>query len=188
MEEYTYHRGSQNSRETVEFDVMRRGDSITTCVVDVDMLICGIKAFPCGNGCYVNLTAEQQLSVLETVQQERKRITDSYPIKTLEGWRESGLTTFEDFCFPGDDVDDAMVEHFITSVPPALMWPSCMQAGEPHSFAFDEDYGRYRNTYTTFHKIKGGWIFDGYCFYAKNENRCAEPFRLQQLIDKLRRN
>ena len=46
MAEYTYHRGSQNSREAVEFDITRRGQYITTCVVDVDLLICGIKAFP----------------------------------------------------------------------------------------------------------------------------------------------
>ena len=82
MAEYTYHRGSQNSREAVEFDITRRGQYITTCVVDVDLLICGIKAFPCGNGDDVKLTPEQQLAILETVQQERKRITDSYPVKT----------------------------------------------------------------------------------------------------------
>lgn len=93
MAEYTYHRGSQNSREAVEFDITRRGQYITTCVVDVDLLICGIKAFPCGNGDDVKLTPEQQLAILETVQQERKRITDSYPVKTYEGWHESGLPT-----------------------------------------------------------------------------------------------
>ena len=93
MAEYTYHRGSQNSREAVEFDITRRGQYITTCVVDVDLLICGIKAFPCGNGDDVKLTPEQQLAILETVQQERKRITDSYPVKTYEGWR------FDGYCF-----------------------------------------------------------------------------------------
>lgn len=118
MAEYTYHRGSQNSREAVEFDITRRGQYITTCVVDVDLLICGIKAFPCGNGDDVKLTPEQQLAILETVQQERKRITDSYPVKTYEGWHESGLPTFEDYCFPGDTVDEAMVEYFVNSVPP----------------------------------------------------------------------
>lgn len=182
MAEYTYHKGSPSSRETVTFDV------VTTCTVDFDLIACGITDFPCANGGSVELTTEQQIAILETVQQERKRITDSYPIKTLEGWKNSGLPAFEDFCFPGDAVDDGMVEHFITSVPPALMWSSCMQAGEPHSLVFDEDSGRFRNTYITFRKVKGGWLFDGYCFYAENENRCDEASSLQQLIDKLRRS
>lgn len=129
MTQYKYLRGSQDSREAVEFDITRRGQYITTCVVDVDLLLCGIKAFPCGNGDDVKLTPEQQFAILETVQQERKRITDSYPVKTYEGWRESGLPLFEDYCFPGDTVDEAMVEHFVNSVPPVLMLSFCTQAG-----------------------------------------------------------
>lgn len=58
MTQYKYLRGSQDSREAVEFDITRRGQYITTCVVDVDLLLCGIKAFPCGNGDDVKLTPE----------------------------------------------------------------------------------------------------------------------------------
>ena len=36
MTQYKYLRGSQDSREAVEFDITRRGQYITTCVVDVD--------------------------------------------------------------------------------------------------------------------------------------------------------
>lgn len=85
MTQYKYLRGSQDSREAVEFDITRRGHYITTCVVDVDLLISGLKAFPCGNGDDVKLTAQQRLAILELVQVERKRITDSYPVKTYEG-------------------------------------------------------------------------------------------------------
>lgn len=90
MTQYKYLRGSQDSREAVEFDITRRGQYITTCVVDVDLLISGLKAFPCGNGDDVKLTAQQRLAILELVQAERKRITDSYPVKTYEGWQASG--------------------------------------------------------------------------------------------------
>lgn len=188
MTPYTYTRGSRNGREAVAWDIQRRGQYITTCVVDVDLLLSGIRAFPCGNGDDVKLTPEQRLAILETVQEERKRILDRYPVKTYKGWEESGLRTFEDYCFPGDEVDDAVVEHFINSVPPVLLRSSCTQAGEAYSTEPDERTGRHRNTYTTFHRAgEGRWIFDGCCFYGENENRRTEPSKLQQLIDEARR-
>ena len=172
MTQYRYLRGSQGSREAVEYDITRRGQYITTCVVDVDLLIFGIKAFPCGNGDDETLTPEQRLAILETVRAERKRITDRYPVKTLKGWRESGLRTFEEYCFPGDKVDDDMVQHFVDSVPPVLLLSFCTQAGEPYSHEGDER-GAYRPTDATVHDLGGGyWQFDGYCFYKENVNRC----------------
>lgn len=138
MTQYKYLRGSQDSREAVEFDITRRGHYITTCVVDVDLLISGLKAFPCGNGDDVKLTAQQRLAILELVQVERKRITDSYPVKTYKGWQESGLRTFEEYCFPDDEVDEEMVDYFLNAVPPRLVHPNCVQAGEPYSSEGDE--------------------------------------------------
>lgn len=187
MTQYRYLRGSQDSREAVEYDITRRGQYITTCVVDVELLICGIKAFPCGNGDDETLTPEQRLAILETVQAERKRITDRYPVKTLAGLRESGLRTFEEYCFPGDKVDDDMVQHFVDSVPPVLLLSFCTQAGEPFSHEEDER-GAYRPTYTTFHDLGGGyWQFDGYCFYKENVNRYAHRTRLEERIEEARR-
>lgn len=187
MTQYKYLRGSRGNREAVEYDITRRGQYITTCVVDVDLLICGISAFLCGNGDDVKLTPEQRLEILETVQEERKKITSSYPVKTYDGWQESGLLTFEDYCFPGDEVDDAIVQHFVNSVPPALMRHSCTQAGEPYSHEGDER-GGYKPTYTTFHSLGGGrWKFDSYCFYGENMNRYLRKSRLEQRIEEARR-
>lgn len=51
MKKYTYHRGSENSAECVDFDLGRENeDYITTCAVNVDLLICGVSQHPCGNG------------------------------------------------------------------------------------------------------------------------------------------
>lgn len=189
MAPYKYLRGSQDSREAVEFDITRRGQYITTCVVDIDLLLCGIKAFPCGNGDDEKLTAEQQLKILELVQAERKKIRDRYPVKTYEGWLKSGLRTFEDYCFPGDMVDGEMVSHFINDLPPALMRSTCTQAGGEFSCEGDER-GGYKPTYITFHRIDadgGRWKFDGYCFYGENENRYLRPSRLEQRIEEARR-
>lgn len=187
MTQYKYLRGSQNSREVVEFDITRRGQYITTCVVDVDLLICGIKAFPCGNGDDETLTPEQRLTILETVQAERKRITDSYPVKTLKGWRESGLRTFEEYCFPGDEVDADIVDMMVNATPPTLERSSCTQTGEAFSSEGDER-GSYKPTYATFHRLGGGrWQFDGYCFYGENTNRYLRKSRLEERIEEARR-
>lgn len=187
MAQYVYYRGSQGSRETVTYDIIRGRQYITTCVVDVQLLLCGVKAFPCGNGDDVKLTTQQRLEILETVREERKRITDRYPVKTYEGWQESGLPSFEDYRFPGDKVDDDMVQHFVDSVPPVLMLSFCTQAGEPYSSEADER-GVRRPTFTTFHDLGGGyWQFDGYCFYKENTNRYTRKPRIEELIDEARR-
>ena len=189
MSQYVYYCGSQSNREAVAYDITRRGQYITTCVVDVQLLLCGIRTFPCGNGDDVKLTAQQRLEILETVQAERKRITDSYSVKTYEGWQASGLPSFEDYCFPGDTVDGELVTHFVNDLPPALMRSTCTQAGGELSCEGDE-HGGYKPTYITFHRINadgGLWRFDGYCFCGENENRVTRKSRLEERIDEARR-
>ena len=39
MTPYKYLRGSRDSREVVEYEISRRGHYITTCVVNVDLLL-----------------------------------------------------------------------------------------------------------------------------------------------------
>lgn len=188
MAQYHYLCGSRDSRETVTFDITRQGRYITTCVVDVDLLIGGMKAFPCGNGDDEKLSPQQQLDILELVWEERGKITGKYPVKTYKGWQESGLRTFEDYCFPGDVVDGEIVEHFVNSVPPVFMRSTCTQAGAPYSHEKDEQ-GVYRPTYATFHRITDNgslWRFDGYCFCGRNENRRSSWSRLEECIAKVR--
>lgn len=84
-----YYRGSKDSYEAVEADITRRdGTYITTCVINVDLLLCGLTAFPCGNGEDYPLTPEQQLKVLEFIRRERKALTDKEAVKTLDGWHK----------------------------------------------------------------------------------------------------
>lgn len=187
-EELKYYRGSKDSYEAVEGDITRRdGTYITTCVINVDLLLCGLTAFPCGNGEDYPLTPEQQLKVLEFIRRERKTLTDAEQVKTLDGWRVSGLPAFEDYCFPGDTVSRDIVDYFVNSVPPVLMRSTCTQAEEAHSSEPDGE-GVYRNTYTTFHREPGGsWTFDGYCFYGSTENKVSRPTRLEKRISELRK-
>lgn len=188
MTPYKYIRGSRDGREAVEWEIEHGGRYITTCVVDVGLLLCGIKSFPCGNGDDMKLTPEQQLAILETVQEERRRILERYPVKTYDGWLESGMPTFEEYCFPGDEVDEAMVDYFVNSVPPVLMRSSCTQAGEPFSSEADDERNCYRLTYTTFpREAEGRWRYDGNCFYGENTNRVCRQSRLEERIEQARR-
>lgn len=190
MGKYRYFKGSRDSREAIDFDVKKNGQYITTCVVTVYLLLAGVTEFPCGNGNDIKLTPKQRLEILELLQAERKKITDSYPVKTYKGWEESGLPSFEEYCFPGDEVDEAVIDHFVNSVPPVTLLASCTQAGEACSTELD-DNGKHRDTYTTFHRIEGGrWVYDGQCFKGSNDNKAVKPYcqlRLEKLIEEARR-
>ena len=111
IQNFRYCKGSQSGNEAVEFDIHRAdGAYKTTCVVNVGLLLCKIWTHPCGNGDDLELAPELRLKVLELVQAERAKITGGYPIKTRQAWHDSGLSDFEDFCFPGDEVDREMVD------------------------------------------------------------------------------
>lgn len=187
MNQYRYLRGSRDSYEAIEFDITRRGQYITTCVVSVQLLLAGITAFPCGNGDDCKLTPQQRVEVLEFLQAERQKLRDRYPVKMLAAWRESGLNALEDYCAPGDVVDFTIVEELMNSVPPTTLSGSCAQCGEPFNFEKDEQ-GRCRDTYATFHRLDGGhWQFDGYCFKGENINRYTGKSSLERRLEEARK-
>lgn len=172
MKDYTYHRGTENSRESVEFDIRKaNGDYITTCVVDVDLLVFGVEVYPCGNGDDIKLTKQEQYDILTFAKAERIKIktASAFP-KNLVSWHESGLRTFEEYFAPGDMVTEDLVDYFVNIMPPKTMLSNCVQAGEVYSHEKDE-HGNYRSTYLTFHKIGGDWHFIGYCFAGETKNR-----------------
>lgn len=184
---YKYYKGGEAARETVEFEVPDDLYGTTTCVVDIPTLIDGyITAYPCGSGADYRLTVEEHSEILETVKRERSRYTEAQ-IKTLDGWKQSGIGSFDDFCEPGDLVDEEIVEHFVNSVPPHMMRGDCTQAGEPYSIEKDPKTGKYRNTWTTFHREEGSlWRFDGACFTGENVHRAGEMSKLENAINGLR--
>lgn len=187
--ELRYYRGGRTEFEAIEYNIKKRGQYVTTCVINVALLTAGVKTFPCGSGDDVKLTPEQRVEVLKFLQEERKKITDKYPVKTYEGWRASGLPTFEDYCFPGDKVDEAVVDHLANSVPPVTYQPGFVQAGEAFSDEPDEN-GQWRRTYTTFTIIneelddagRALWLYRGCCFKGQDSNRVNRKSGLEELI------
>ncbi len=187
MYEYKYYRGSGLSRESVSFEAPDRFYGKTDVVIDVGLLIDGIKSFPCGSGDDWTLTLKQRLDILKAVRDGRKPYTEA-ALKTADGWHNSGIGTFGDYCKPGDLVDEGIVNHFVNSVPPHLMWESCTQAGEPYSHERDPETGKYRATWTTFHREgPDTWRFDGECFSRENIHRAGELSRLERAIEETRR-
>lgn len=193
MAQYRYFRGSKDSFEAVEFDITKDGGSlyITTCVINVCLLLAGVKAFPCGNGDDIRLTPEQQLEVLEFLQAERKKITEGEAVKTLDGWRKSGLHSWEEYCKPGELVTEDIVDWFVNGVPPITLHSGYAQAGEAHSMEHD-DNEIWRDTYTTFTyhgKDEAGrslWLYNGYCFKNGTDNKASTETSLERRIEAVR--
>ena len=187
MERYSYYRGSREHYEEVTFETPDEMYGTTTCCVNIQLLLAGIRTFPCGSGADYRLTQQERLAILETVEKGRSPYTDA-ELKTLDGWQQSGIGNFGDYAKPGDLVDEAIVEHFVNSVPPHLMRQSCTQAGEPYSSERDPETGKYRNTWTTFHReAEGRWRYDGECFSGENIHRAGETSQLREKITEARR-
>lgn len=189
--DFKYYKGGRDYYEAVELEISNNGTYVTTCVVNVDLLICGVEVFPCGNGDDFKLNPEQQLKVLEFVQAERRKITEGKTIKTLDGWRKSGLRTWEDYCKPGELVTEDIVDEFVNSVPPVTLRNGIVQAGEAYSTQPDEN-GALKNTYITFtylDKDSAGrslWRFEGYCFVGQTNDRAQVKTSLERRLDRLK--
>lgn len=194
MNNLKYYRGGRDCFEAVEYDVTKDGGSIyiTTCVVNLPLLIAGVATHPCGNGDDVKLTPEQQLEVLEFVQEERRKITESEAVKSLDGWHKSGLHTWEEYCKPGELVTEDVVDNFVNSVPPTTLRNGYVQAGEAYDSQPDGD-GIWRDTYTTFTyhgKDDAGrslWLHNGYCFKNGTDNRVDVKTSLERRIEAVQR-
>lgn len=176
---YRYYRGSEHSRETVEFDTKE-----TTCVVNIDLLICGIKSFPCGNGDDIRLTTQERYDILKFVEAERNKFIHKAGAKSMEDWENSGLGSFDEYFFPGDTVTEDVYLNFLNILPPAVNRGGLLQVGEAAAFETDPETGKQRSTYTTFANVNGEWWYAGECFIGETVNRRTRPGNLERAIMK----
>lgn len=85
-------------------------------------------------------------------------------IKTLKGWEESEKN-WDDFCKPGELVDEDIYGYFLNILPPRNMGAGYLQVGEPHDSRPNPRTGKYMMTYTTFTKVEDKvWRYCGNCF------------------------
>ena len=183
---YRYIKGSAYSQETVEFDLREaNGEHITTCSVNVDTFLCGVLKHPCGDGDDVRLTPEQQRDILTLIKEEREKLRNVVGPKSIEGWEDSGLPTFEDYFLVGDTVTEDVIDYFIDILPPATFRANLLQVGEPSSHEKDPASGKHRAIYPTFARTDGRWWYAGDCFIGETTNRRTRPDRLSERISEV---
>ena len=176
-----YTRGCRNNAESIEFDIFCDGIYETTCVINVRLLLSGIRSFPCGNGDDFKLSDFKMKEIFEFLKANRDAIkySENGKVKTLSDWWGSGLN-LDEFLYVGCEVDEALVDEQLNCVPPRSHKAGYIQVGEPYTDALDtrNNEKRYRPTYTTFHKkTKDGrtfWIYAGHCFAGDDVNRVPE--------------
>jgi len=192
-DKYKYSQGCHSNAESIEFDIFHNGTYETTCVVNVRLLLCGIRTFPCGNGDDFNLSDFDMMKVLHFLKTNRDAIkyNDSQKVRTLADWRGSGLYLNE-FLYVGCEVDEALVNDQLNCVPPRSHKTGYVQVGEPYTDALDTrgSEERYRPTYTTFHKKTKGertfCIYAGHCFANDDVNRVPEKDVPGNMLRKLK--
>lgn len=82
------------------------------------------------------------------------------PMKTLDQWEKGSLT---DYLQIGDRVDDALKNHLMHVSPPRVNNEQVMQCGEPYGMKDG------KNTFITFAKEDGEWIYKGACFAGEHQ-------------------
>jgi hypothetical protein len=183
---YKYTKSSRHGYgyESVEFTL---DSQYTTCIVNVDMLLCGIKSHSCTNGENYILDCETIIEILQSVREARNSVKYSKKLKTLSGWRESGLN-LSDYLAVGDEVDEALVEEQMNCVPPHRHRSDYLQVGEPYCDAYDENFNC-STAYTTFRKKtdnnRSCWIYAGHCFTGEVTDQAGERDLPQSMIRKV---
>lgn len=96
-------------------------------------------------------------------------------IKTLKEWEESGKN-WNDFCKPGDLVDEYVYWYFLEILPPRNMVAGYLQVGEPYDSRMNPKTGKYTATYPTFVRVEDKtWKYCGNCFPGEYINTEYKP-------------
>lgn len=175
---FRYLKGAEEAPETVELSLKDKNEEPLTCRINCDYLVHYGSVFPCSDGTRCWLDPALRIDVLRFLKTEREKLLEGETTKSLKGWQKSGLSNFDDYCFPGDRVAEDLVDYFINILPPISLSSSCTQPGE------EVDVIQGKPTYTTFHRISDQeWVYDGDCFKGETTCRGDTKTRLDRLIE-----
>lgn len=111
------------------------------------------------------------------LQKEFPKLSETDSIKTLKGWEESGKN-WDDFCKPGELVDEDVYWYFLNILPPRNMGAGYLQVGEPYDSRLNPKTGKYMATYSTFVKVGDKvWKYCGNCFPGESADIESEDKR-----------
>ena len=176
-----YGKRTEVTIEHVKYKVLPFSEGIA--FIDVRALQYGRREFPCSNGRTYTLTKHQAVDVLRFVVEQRKKARMQDKVKTIDGWHISGAEDFREYCFPGDEVSEEVVDYFLDILPPKSLSYGYLQVGEPYSYEEDE-CGKHRSTYSTFKKDGDKWMYVGECFVGECQNRVlSRKTHLEKLLE-----
>ena len=107
-------------------------------------------------------TLEEYAEDLIRITAPREKVIDG-EVKTLQGWRDSGINNFGNYVKVRDKVAVDIVNHFIELLPPRSYKSGFFQIGEPHDHV--KEGARYR-TFIYLYKdenYKEVWQYKGNC-------------------------
>lgn len=165
IENLSYRPCRDGQKEAVMADlVLDDGGLILPCIFRTEYLLYGMC--PCIGRDYtyqgIRLGDKERLRMLEFIRGSREKLYGAYPVKTYALWQESGLPCLEDFCKPGDVVDERMADCFAGGGS-GIIRHDYVQDGEIFGFTEVPGTGRHIPTYHTFYKKDGEWVYTGVC-------------------------
>lgn len=113
FDQIQYNKGGPHNMERIAVPVISKSDgklvaNLETAVILVE---CGNIYHYLDNGFAVRLSDTQMVTVANEILKKRAEVRGT-GLKTLSGWRESGLPSVEDYLEVGDKVDGEMLDYF----------------------------------------------------------------------------
>ena len=143
------------------------GKPVANLETAVILVECGNIYHYLDNGFAVRLSDTQMVTVANEILKKRAEVRGT-GLKTLSGWRESGLPSVEDYLEVGDEVDSEMLDYFLNVLPPRTNRAGLLQAGGEISTAKNIG-GGWLPTHLTFKQQGGTWRYAGRCFAGSAE-------------------
>ena len=119
-------------------------------------------------------TLEEYAEDLIKITAPREKVIDG-EIKTLQGWLDSNVDSFDDYVKENDKVAVDIVNHFIELLPPRSYKPGFFQIGEPHDHVNEgARYGTFIYLYKD-ENYKEVWQYKGNCLCGTCEKGTEIP-------------
>lgn len=169
FDQIQYNKGGPHNMERIAVPVISKSDgklvaNLETVVILVE---CGNIYHYLDSGFAVRLSDAQMVTVANEILKKRAEVRGT-GLKTLSGWRESGLPSVEDYLEVGDEVDGEMLDYFLNVLPPRTNRAGLLQAGGEISTAKNIS-GGWLPTHLTFKQQGGTWRYAGRCFAGSAE-------------------
>ena len=129
FDQIQYNKGGPHNMESIALPVVSKSDGKPVANLETTVILveCGNIYHYLDNGFAVRLSDAQMVTVANEILKKRAEVRGT-GLKTLSGWRESGLPSVEDYLEVGDEVDGEMLDYFLNVLPPRTNRAGLLQA------------------------------------------------------------